>query len=66
MRINLRQRGVVAGFFSNLAIVLVGFGLADQPVMTLPMTWSLRAGIMLVSLGFLAGSIRLERTRGRR
>ncbi|MEK7764632.1 MAG: hypothetical protein AAB368_00205 [bacterium] len=63
MRLNGRQRSLLAGFFSNLAIVLTGFSLTDQPLVSLPMTWDLRCGIRGAGAGFLVLGLRIERKR---
>jgi hypothetical protein len=66
MRLSVRQREIVSGFSSNLALLFFGFGPADQPVATLPMTWPLRGCMLMVAFGFLAGALWLERGRRRR
>ena len=65
MRYNLRQRTLLAGFFSNLAIVLIGFSLTDQPLVSYPMTLGLRVGIIGTGLGFLWFGIEIERAKRR-
>jgi len=48
-RLNRQQRGLLAGFGANGSVLFVGYGLTDQPVATIPMTWKLRGCIMFVS-----------------
>lgn len=65
VRVNGRQRSLLAGFFSNIAVVLVGFGLADQPLLTLPVTWGLRAGMMGSGAVMMMLALWVERGRSR-
>lgn len=64
---NSRQRALLSGFAANLSVLLVGYGMSEQPLATLPMTWKLRMCIMVSSAGFLILAFRSERSeRGNR
>jgi hypothetical protein len=63
--LNLRQRSLLAGFWANLAILLLGFSLTDQPIMTYSITWARRGGIMMAGLACLVGGLVTEHRRRR-
>ena len=62
LALNTRQRSLVAGFLSNLAVVLVGLSLTNQPLATYDMTWGLRWSIVGVSGVLFSIGIWAERT----
>ena len=64
-RLNGRQQTLLAGFFANLAIVFVGLGLTDQPVVNHDMTINVRGGMMILGFGFLLMGMRVEGESGR-
>ncbi len=62
MRLSRKQREYLAGFFSNLSVVLIGLALTDQPLMGRAMTWLSRGCIIGLGLVPLLGGLALERS----
>ena len=60
MRMSDRQREYMAGFYSNMSVVLIGLALTDQPFMGRRMTWLLRGCIIGMGLVPLLGGLWLE------
>lgn len=60
MRLSRHQRQYLAGYFSNLSVVMVGLALTDQPFMGRPMTWMLRGCIIGVGFVLLRAGLTLE------
>jgi hypothetical protein len=65
IRLNRRQWALLAGFFSNVAILMTGFSLTDQPIVSLQMTMERRWSIMAIGAVCLAIGVRIEGLRGR-
>lgn len=63
--LNPRQRSLLAGFWANLAVLLLGFSLTDQPIMTYSITWARRGAIMIMGIGFLIVGMLTEDQRRR-
>ena len=59
------QRTFLAGFLGNFSIVLFGFSLTDQPLVSHAMTPALRGGIMVAGLVVVWAGLHLEGRRRR-